>query len=201
MALPSLRTLLLSWDQRFETEELDEFRELVAAAIHRQRKSLESEEASLSIMTFDDEEDFQGYSMHLEDRWHFTREVQSLADELAVVALFKQVELHTKRVAKKNFPAIDAKALFSIDTFKQAVPFNLEALPGFAAFDELRLLNNSVKHEGKVSPQLARAFPNWNVGAPLEGLGVVYLRLQPEVTRYVHGFVAACYATSKKFKA
>ncbi|KQW65447.1 hypothetical protein [Methylibium sp. Root1272] len=194
MAMPPLVKLLESWDRRFETEELDEFRDLVAASIGRQRKSIGHDEASCSELQFDDENDFQNYTMHLEDRWYFTNEVQRLADELAIVALFKQLELHTKRVAKKRFPSVNAEQLFNFAALKKAMPFKLESLQCFGAFDELRLINNAVKHEGKVSKELASSFPSWKVGEDLAELGAVYTRLQPEVTRYVQAFVAACYA-------
>ena len=196
MAMPPFAKLIESWDKRFETEELDEFRDLVAASIGRQQKAIENDEASCSEIQFDDGNDFQSYTMHLEDRWYVTHEVQRLANELTIVALFKQLELHTKRVAKKRFPAADPKQLFTFGALKKAMPFDIEALHCFAAFNELRLINNAVKHEGKVSDELASTFPSWKLGEDLAALDAAYTRLQPEVTLYVQAFVAACYAHS-----
>jgi hypothetical protein len=186
------------WDKRFKTEEIDEFRELVAASIHRQEKYLENEEASLDV-GIEDEYYRESYRVHLEDRYHFTQEVRRLSDELAIVALFKQVELHTKKVAKKNFPSINENKLFEIEYLKKAFPFKVEELPSYAAFNELRLLNNAVKHQGKVSRQLSDAFPSWSLGADLAGLDTAYSRLHPGVTVYVQAFVSACYAQFARF--
>ena len=198
---PALGKLLEALDKRFETEELDEFRDLVAVSLNRQQTSLASVYASLSDAQFDDPNDRESYAVHLEDRMVFANEVQKLADELAIVALFKKVELHTKRVAKRNFPKLDEGQLFNIASLIKVMPFDVEALPNFKSFHELRLLSNAIKHEGKVSHKLAGAFPSWKVGESLADLGAVYARLNPEVTEYVQAFVAACYAHSHKFKA
>lgn len=195
-----LRNFLENWDKRFDTEELDEFRALVAATLSRQQKSLARDEASLPQAQPDEDFDVEAYRSHLEDRWHFTNDVQSLADELAIVALYNQVELHTKRVVKKNFPNIDPTKLSYINQARAVLPFTIDHLAGFVAFDELRLLNNSVKHDGKVSKQLSREFPFWVEGENLSGLGASYERIHPLVTQYVQEFVTACYAKSARSK-
>ncbi|WP_125931911.1 hypothetical protein [Thiosocius teredinicola] len=195
MSLPMAK-VMENWDKRFETEELDEFRDLVSIMLRRQERSIEKEEESLKHAAPDHDFDAQMYRSHLEDRWAFAREVQHLSDELAIVALYKQVELHTKRVAKKHFPKIDPKKLSSIDDQIKLLPFKLKKLHAFAAFDELRLLNNSIKHEGKVSKSLSRAFSSWKEGKKLKGLGDAYQRLRPLVEEYVQAYVGACYAKS-----
>lgn len=196
MSMPPLVILLESWDKRFETEELDEFRELVATSVSRQQKAIEHDKAFYSELEFEDENDVQSYKMHLDDRDYFTSEVQHLANELSIMALLKQLELHIKRVVKKRFPSVDEKQLFKIAELKKLLPFNVNKLHCFGAFDELRLINNAIKHEGKVSNELAISFPSWKVGEDLTELGTVYTRLQPEVVLYVQAFVAACYAHS-----
>ena len=196
----SLKTILNSWNRRFETDELDEFRDIVKGALSRQQKTLGKEHMSLIATEFEDDFELEGYRSHLEDRWAFSEEVQKLTDELVVVALYKQVELHTKRVATKNFPSISSKKLSNIDEQHKLLPFDLKGLTGFAAFDELRLMNNSIKHEGKVSPQLSAAHPSWNTGDPLKGLEEMYMRLRPLVEEYVKAYVDACYDNSEALK-
>jgi hypothetical protein len=195
----SLGKLFEQLDKRFETETLDEFHGHLEASLRWRQKSLDEEYFSLTVEQFEDPRDIEGYRAHLEDKMAFSGDVQHLADELSVVALYKQVELHTKRVAKRNFPNINEKELFKIETLKKALPFDLEALPDFQAFDELRLINNAIKHEGKVSEELARKFKSWNEGNKLENLGAVYTRLLPSVKSYVKSFVTSAYANSHKF--
>ena len=198
MAL-SLGKLFENWDKRFETETLDEFRDHLEASLRRRQKSLDEEYSSLTVEQFEDPRDIEGYRMHLDDQMAFSVDVQHLADELSILALYKQVELHIKRITKKNFPNINEKELFNIGTLKKALPFDLEALPDFQAFDELRLINNAIKHEGKVSEELARKFKSWNEGNKLENLGAVYTRLLPSVKSYVKSFVTSAYENSHKF--
>lgn len=193
MPLP-FKKVIENWDKRFQSEELDEFRGLVAASLTRHREALSNEAASLSNDRFDSEDTLEDYRSHLDDRWTLIQEIQQLADELAIVALYKQVELHTKRIIKRSIPNVDPRKFSNIDTLRKAMPFVIDTLPHFQAFDELRLINNAIKHEGKVSPALGSAFPAWNVGDDLAGLGAAYQRLHPLVAAYVQSFVSACYA-------
>jgi hypothetical protein len=54
-----------------------------------------------------------------------------------------------------------------------------ESIRGLA-INELRQANNAVKHQGKVSPQLA-AFPGWNLGEPLTDCGALASRAAPHL--------------------
>jgi hypothetical protein len=199
MAL-SLGKLLENIDRRINTETLDQFRDHLEASLRNREKSLEKEYSSLTEDQFEDPGDIDGYRMHLEDQAYFASEVRKLSHELCIVALYRQVELHTKRVAKRNFPSLDEQQLFNIAKMKAAFPFKLEALSQFVALDELRLLNNAIKHEGLVSDELAKSFPSWKIGEKLDDLDKNYERLLPLVQDYVKAFVSAAYANSAKLK-
>lgn len=58
---------------------------------------------------------------------------------------------------------------------------SLEDVPHYRAIDELRLLNNAIKHEGVVTQELSKAFTRWKMGSPLNGLDKAYERLRPRV--------------------
>jgi len=161
---------------------------------------LEHEYSSLTEEQFEDPSLIDSYRAHLEDQAYFAGEVRKLSHELCIVALYRQIELHSKRVAKRNFPCLDNRQLFNIASLKRALPFDLETLPQFAAFDELRLLNNAIKHTGRVSDELAKSFPNWKLGEELKYLDTRYEHLEPLVKEYVKAFVSAAYANSEKFK-
>ena len=60
----------------------------------------------------------------------------------------------------------------------------------------LRLLNNSIKHEGKVSTELAKEFPQWTQGAELSELDKAFQRLLPEVKKYVADLAERLYAAA-----
>ena len=198
MAL-SIGKFFENFDRRIDSEALDEFRGHLENSIRRREMSLEKEYSSLSEENFEDPRDIDCYRGHLSDQMYFVSEVRSLGNELCIVALYKQIELHTKRVAKRNFPSLNERQLFNIASLKAALPFDLEALPQFAAFDELRLLNNAIKHEGLVSDELANSYPYWVASEKLKELDKCYDRLLPLVQEYVKAFVSEAYANSDKF--
>jgi hypothetical protein len=129
--------------------------------------------------------------MELGDERSFLEEVGSLAGELAIVALYKKVEISSKRAIELALPQVDAKSLFQFKKMKKAlasVGIKLNKLPSYQALDELRCLNNAVKHSGKVSAELAK-HGGWKLNAPLVQLEPVYRRLAPKVASYVSELV------------
>ena len=196
----SLKKLFENWDKRLETETLDEFRGHLETSLRRRQKHLEEEYSGLTEDQFEDPRDIEGYRMHLSDLISEVGAVQYLADELSIVALYKQVELHLKRVIAKNFPSINEKKLSDIEFVKKTILFDIEALTDFPAYDELRLINNAIKHQGKVTKPLGDKFPVWKEGEELKELGVAYSRLLPLTKNYVQHFVSMAYANSQKFK-
>lgn len=191
-------SVLENFDKRFDTDDLDEFRDLVGSSLKRQERALAKDSESLKSMEDGDDENAAGYASHIEDRWMLLRDVDNLTGQLLIVALYRQTELHIKRVVKRTHPAVDTSKLFNFKALKSAIPFNIEALPKFAAFNELRMLNNAVKHQGKVSDELSQNFLNWKLGEDLIGLDSAYERLKPEVGEFISGFVAGCYQAKKQ---
>lgn len=179
------------WYQKFNTETLDEIRLVVGASLERQRKYLDQEHEDYADFGGDTAHEFTGYQNHLEERWLFTKEVAQLCAELTVVALFRQVELHLKHVTAKMLPSVNAAKFSNVQTLLLSLPF-VSTLPDFAAFDELRLLNNCIKHQGTVSQALAQKFPAWKLHAELSGLDAAYDRLLPSIKRFVSDFVDGC---------
>jgi hypothetical protein len=191
-------SVLENFDKRFDTDDLDEFRDLVGSSLKRQERALTKDAESLKLMEDDDDENAAGYASHIEDRWMLLRDVDNLTGQLLIVALYRQTELHIKRVVKRTHPAIDTSKLFNFKALKSAIPFNIEALPKFASFNELRILNNAVKHQGKVSDELSQNFQNWKLGEELTGLDTAYERLKPEIAEFISAFVAGCYKAKKQ---
>ena len=52
------------------------------------------------------------------------------------------------------------------------------------AADELRLLNNAIKHDGKVTKDLAK-YVGWNTGSRVHPLGAAYERLAPAIPLFI----------------
>ena len=63
---------------------------------------------------------------------------------------------------------------------------DIKTLPGWDAVDEVRLVNNAIKHAGRVSDELAKGYPKqWAAGQPLGDLAGTYARLRPNITIYL----------------
>jgi hypothetical protein len=113
----------------------------------------------------DEDEDY------LADEKYLLDQILALALQLGAVALYRIVEINTKKIVRWRWSAayIKAQDLYKTDrlraVLKRELGADLKHLPGFATVDELRCANNAVKHEGKVSQALA-AYPGWTVGEP-----------------------------------
>lgn len=185
-------------DKRLDHEEIDEFLHHLNKSINRRIKELEAEFDLLSKQSEDTTNN--GYLEHLEDLLASVNATKSLGDELSIIALYKKVESHSIRLVKKKGQSFDAKKLSHFNCFCQALPFKIEDVDGYLGFNELRLLNNAIKHnEGKVSTELAKNFPQWNgkEGQELsDELGTTFQRLLPEVKRYVSDLAERLYAVA-----
>lgn len=152
------------------------------ASIERQVSALASES---------DNDDDSVWKEHLLREEHFfLDESLSLAHELSIVALYKKIEISTKRAVTTAFPDVTAHSLFKIKDMKSALKrkgIDIEKLPNFKAFDELRCINNDVKHSGQVGAELAAY--RWKAGEKLGDLDVAYKRLAPLAAQYVNELV------------
>lgn len=182
--------VLENFQKRIEVDAIEEFRIHLQASLNRNRKQIDEQYSSVDISQFENENDMESYKGMLEDEVYMLNEVKTLADELSITALFKHVELHTKRVIKRHLPSINESSLYDVRALKQALPFNLEDVDEYSSFNELRLINNSIKHQGEVSKQLARAFPIWFEGEKLSNLGEAYERLLLGIKKYVSSLVS-----------
>lgn len=190
-------SVLENFDQVFDTNDLDEFRDLCGTSLRKRDADLTEASKEFAAMSSVDDQHAEGYASHLEDRWMLLAEVTSLAGQLLVVALFRQTELHIKRVVGRTVPTANPSSLFNFKSLKSALPFVIESVPNFDSFNELRMLNNAVKHQGKVSQELSENFPCWTMGEALTDLDATYERLQPRIAEFIAAFVKNCYAAKK----
>lgn len=196
MSIP-FRSVVKNLDEQFDTNDIDEFRDIVDASLKQKELSIKKDSDSLKQLEDGDEGHADIYASYIEDRWMLHEDVKNLAGQLLVVALYRQSELHIKRVVKKTHQNVDTSKHFDFNTLKSTVHFDIEILPKFATYNELRLLNNAVKHQGVVSKELSMRFPSWKLGEELNGLNPVYERMKPGVAEFIQNFVARCYLSKK----
>ena len=157
-------------------------------ALEDKRKEIEAKVAQA------DDPEAQGDLMSLNDEVFLNEEAKGLADELSIIALYKQIEITTKKAVAVAYPNItesQLKKLSYIDAMKKTLEdqgIYIETFEAFQAFTELRFINNSIKHEGVVSKELAR-FEGWTECEALSNLDTAYERLEPECIGYVRQFI------------
>lgn len=184
------KTLILNWERRFDREVIDRFRDgLSAYAINREMEIGKEYDKESKAGAVDDFEQ-QSYLSFLEDEASFLGEIIELGDELAIIALYKKIELTRKRIIKRSFPALNERQLSHFDYIKNNLPFDITQIDGAGGVDEIRLINNSIKHQGKVSRELAQ-YQGWVEGEEIKGLGEAYKKLAPESERYIASLVDA----------
>jgi hypothetical protein len=121
----------------------------------------------------------------ISDREYISKLTRNLIFELQILALYKTIEIKIKEML--NFSGLinknDIDACYNYEKLK--VTFNTHfcdftSLTKVDAYNELRCINNCIKHSGKVNKELAK-FPNWVVNQNLPSLQSSYDRLKDEV--------------------
>ena len=195
--MSSWERIFKNFDKRLDHEDIDEFLDHLNASVNRRIKKLEDEYKNLTVDQFEDLRDIDAYRDHLGEIITSSYDAKTLGDELSIVALYKKVESKTGRIVKRLIPAASHKNLSYFKQLCEVLPFDIKMVNGFASFNELRLLNNSIKHGEVVSQELADNFPSWVVGAELKGLDSAFARILPGVEAYVSDFVEKVYAHSQ----
>lgn len=150
-------------------EEIDH---LIEHIIHAQ--TIESNEISQQYreLDYDDElseDNKYDIQENLIDQVEALKAVANLAYELAIIALYKKVEITTKKAIKILYPDIEQKDLYKIDFLKEQLKnkeMDIATFTNYKAMNELRLLNNCIKHSGLVDKKLAK-YNGWIEGKPL----------------------------------
>jgi len=164
-----------------EVDTIDRFRAHVRAAAAAQRRSIEWRADDLPT----EAQEF------LADDLHELDAISDLADQLAIVALYRAVEINTGRMIAHKFGTAarrNASSIKALRTLLQQQGINIERIPHYRAINELRLLNNAIKHAGHVTAELANEYPRWKQGQELGGLGATYERLKGRVPSYIFRF-------------
>lgn len=161
--------------------EIDQFHEHVESGRQRRNRYIEQRAHELP-------EDLQE---HLAYEYQKLEAISDLADEFSIIALYRAIETLTGRMLAHEFGPSAQRWAGNITILKQQLQnqkgVDLEKVPHFRVMNELRLLNNSIKHnDSKVSQELSRNYPRWKQGKPLTLLDQAYNRLSPRVPTYIY---------------
>ena len=151
----------------------------------------ESDKGAKSIFTSTENVDLTLLDQVLGENLVDQNDDLAIASELAILALYKKVELYCKRVVFLAF-SLDDKAkrsIYQLNNFKKILVSKgiiLEEIPNYKAYLELRILNNCIKHKSFISKSedLHRVF-DWPVGKiQASGLQKKYFALQNPVANF-----------------
>jgi hypothetical protein len=120
--------------------------------------------------------------------------VATLHTELAMIALWRCVELCRKRVVGHTLGLSDAKKAFRHRDFQKAmsqIDIDETCLVASQSINELRCINNAIKHDGYVDEELA-IFPNWThlEDQELGNLGHLYRGFRADAESYISDLVS-----------
>lgn len=164
----------------YQLQGIDNFLDLTGTARTSEQRSLEQlqEQAAENVPEDWLVDDF----VQLED---FSR----LSTEFAIVGLWRCVELYRRRAMLFALGDHAAKAVFKHKQFiKKLASLGIDEaqIRCSLSVNELRCLNNSIKHTGRVDSELAQCH-YWMCknGAALDNLGPHYQRLRPLAENYM----------------
>jgi hypothetical protein len=111
------------------------------------------------------------------------RKLLELTDELMFLGLYRFIEIERLRILTEYFPMSPLTRSHSYARLLLEFPW-MKNLYGSPAIDEIRIINNCIKHSGRVSRELAKYHSTWVESEELSGLRAAYERLAPYVGAY-----------------
>lgn len=149
--------------------------------------SLKKKSKSLTKNRFEDEHDYEVYVDTLASDYEILEDIKELSEQLAIVALYRIVELNIQKILLWRYPKEQVKKLRRIDRIADHLSkdgIRLEKVRHYKAADEIRLLNNAVKHEKKVTKQLEK-YKGYKEGRDLKNMDKAFKRLSPRVPKFL----------------
>ncbi len=162
----------------FDLDLLDSFHQLIHDEDQRIENDIELDVEIFNHSNCQCENEHYEFVTERQMKKKFKVEFKDIGFELLIVGLYKQCEIYIKIIVDNQFPD------FSRARKKKYCDLQ-KSLENYSAIDELRLINNCIKHEGKVSAPLAKTYSRWKQGDQLGDLSEVYKRLSQKIVKYI----------------
>lgn len=134
------------------------------------------------------EEVFDSFQDSLGDEFWEAEQAEFFGRLLAIVGLYMLVEDETKTILKWIFSKKQVLKVYRWkhlkEMLKAKIGFDIENLKMFNIIDELRCLNNDIKHNRKVDEELAK-FSGWIYGKEITGKEIDFDRFKNAVPEYI----------------
>jgi hypothetical protein len=170
---------------------LNDFRSTVRDSLDSERRHIDESRARLQADRANySADEFQDYYTQLTFDGQDLGMIEAVSDELSIVALYKTTEFYLKTILVRAFHnQVKAEEIMGYDITRIKKLFkkkniHIDSFPQFRAVDELRVLNNAIKHEDRVTSQLAK-YAGWAKGDKLQNLGAAYNRIAPLIPQFI----------------
>lgn len=136
-----------------------------------------------------DQDEKQYMLSSLGDELFIAEVTTELAGEMMIIALYKTIEIAIKTMttACELFTETQLASFYRMGELKKQLKMkvvDVETLKHYKAYDELRCINNAIKHSGFVGTELA-SYPGFKKGQKLTDLHTHYYRLRDDVDRFL----------------
>lgn len=104
-----------------------------------------------------------------------------------------KIELRIKRACRIAYRDIKTDRIYKLHYLEKKLRkrgIKIRELAHFKSYDELRCINNDIKHGGVVGSELAK-YPGWALGEDLLSIDSAYERLAPECRSFVGELIQA----------
>jgi len=177
---------------RMEIEKVELFIENSKAQFQKKNIEIDQAFSSISRSQFLSDFDFNSYVDTFADEAYMLKEVLNLSEQLAVVALYRIVEIRTTTALSMfGNKAKQKKRIFKsneiTNVLKSDFGIKMSLLKHYNVIDELRLINNTIKHSGEVSKQLYKY--GWNQNDKLEISSTKLENFINKIPEYIYDFV------------
>ncbi|WP_395280337.1 hypothetical protein [Klebsiella variicola] len=182
-------------DKKLEHEQIDEILSIVNNATELKINELNKEYNELTEEMFVHPSDIDSYRDMLYENMVEIENLKMIAEEIAIMSLYKNMEVKisniVERLAPHNLKRNFTQTLNSIVT-------NLKEIDGYDSYNELRLINNAIKHEGRVTDELTKNYPHWIKEKELKNMREAYDRLLPGAKVFLRNIAMHIYTIKQK---
>ena len=103
------------------------------------------------------------------------------------------MELRIKKACRIAYREIKAENLYKMHYLEKKLKergIKIRDLPHFNSFDELRCINNDIKHGVVVGKELAK-YPGWKLGEDLSNIDIAFGRIAPGCRSFIFELIQA----------
>lgn len=179
-------------DKKLDHEQIDKILSIVNNATELKINELQKENNELTEEKFLHPSDMDCYRDMLYENMVEIESLRIIAEELAIISLYKNIEVKISSIVKRLAPH---KLKRNFTKTLSCIASNLREIDGYDSYNELRLINNAIKHDGKTTNDLTNSYPYWASGEELKNLKEAYERLLPGAKVFLRNVVEHIYAT------